>query len=369
MKKLLIFLFSISITFEQGGNIWNTWNTWNSWLGRMRYLVPTDNLALFVNPGAQMIDYVQGNKRYPALQYGINVYAEPTQTMASGKLYLFTFTSDATEGKVALSNSSISDSVSIVSGDNSFYVRADASSGTWGWNTTATITNKSFKQISNVDAPSTTVVDYSGNGNNGTAKGDLETNQPVYPYAWEFDGIDDRIDFGSDFGNFGANPFILNVWINITDDNNVGIKAILSKSDGASAYKGWQLYLNDAKVVFRKYQDYSSDAFRVSTSPLSNGWHFISVAYNSKDDNFIYVDAELQAVTIEENTLSDENVDNTANFIIGSSSYLSYYFQGKIAPVTVYLFDGQDGRANVMPSNYVDHYIKKIYNNTERYFK
>jgi len=211
------------------------------------------------------------------------------------------------------------------------------------------------------------------NGNHGLTQGSLESNQPVYPYAWKFDGVDDYVDFG-DVLDIHTNSAIINLWVKY-DYSSASYMTILSKVgvSGSSVYGGIRLLTGSSKDnVFLSLANHDkskiSEGLVTATNIGDNNFHLLSVVIDRVNNiAYIYVDAELTG-NLSLTDISGEDIYATNNLLLGYSS-TNNIFVGKIAPVLYYLFDGQNGRAASLRSDYVTHYIQKIYNNIKKYFQ
>jgi hypothetical protein len=83
--------------------------------------------------------------------------------------------------------------------------------------------------------------DMSGNGNHGTVNGaSLGTDRHgISGKAYSFDGVDDLIDTGDEWGNFGTSPVSISFWLNRNTNDNCD--AILSKGSYGNEVNQWYL--------------------------------------------------------------------------------------------------------------------------------
>ena len=227
--------------------------------------------------------------------------------------------------------------------------------GTW--------TQASVKPVENVSEPSSTITDYSGNGNNGTAQGGLELAQPVHPYALELDGIDDYVDFGNVL-DVSSNSAIFPFWFKTSGTS----QCILSKWNGAAGYSvelsatgRLSVSVSDSVTMLTTIDD--GQVFN------DNNWH-LGIIVIDRMSNLIkryYVDVNGNVVNTGTNLdiSAISTFTTTAKFFVGArnNTTTDYYFNGKLGIVPPYIFDGQNGRPASLLSNY-EQLIKYIYDIT-----
>ena len=199
------------------------------------------------------------------------------------------------------------------------------------------------------------------NGNHGLAQGGLEANQPVFPYAWEFDGVDDYVDFGDVF-NIKDHSAIIPFWFKTSSTKTY--LPLFGKSESATS-NGFTFYLSAGYFRLNVGDGTNSTSHYFDSIDHRDGeWYFGTLIYDSQNTKWlVYLDAEFVGDWVSPYTY----FENTDHFRVGK--FWGDLYEGQLSLLPYYLFDGQDGRASVMPSNYYQRYIQKIYNNTRRYFQ
>jgi hypothetical protein len=153
-----------------------------------------------------------------------------------------------------------------------------------------------------LDDISTTALDSTGNGNDGTYNGTTQNASVPStitfddPYSRDFDGVDDFIDFGTTLNPElnTASGFTVSVWVN---PDAVGAdQQIISKGyDGTNTE--WEIKTTTAggKVSFQSYQ--SGNIGAESTTTLLNGtWSHVAGTYDGTSWR-IYVNGVLEGTT------------------------------------------------------------------------
>jgi hypothetical protein len=165
--------------------------------------------------------------------------------------------------------------------------------------------------------------DESGNGNDGTVNGATLTTDRngEAGSAYSFDGVNDKIDTGNGWGNFGTGPVTISVWIKRNEIDNVD--AILSKGNYGT---GKQWYLRTDYPVGGTTHTHINFLFRAgapieqiqqiwSTSQLYPGtWHHV-VAKRDSTGLSIYIDGQLDNTEASSPRNADSNVPVKFGFI------------------------------------------------------
>lgn len=186
-----------------------------------------------------------------------------------------------------------------------YYGNAVASDG----ETAAAVWDDDFKAVYHMkDATTSTILDSTGNGNNGTKKA---ANEPIEAAGkigkgQDFDGFDDFIDCGNGAGlQFGTGSFSVSGWI-----NQSGYAGFVEKRTGAT---GW---------IFASGPPYTYLGMRAVyyTFPgiAAGAWHYWSIVIDRATAlaNF-YVDGVfIQSADISGNT---GTTDSTVNLWLGKS--------------------------------------------------
>jgi hypothetical protein len=166
------------------------------------------------------------------------------------------------------------------------------------------------------------VVDYSGEGNNGTNNGASWTTSTIKGEgAFDFDGIDDSINLTSISGLTGENVTV-SAWINLNGGNGIEYP-ILSQMNTTS---GYCLFVNNStmKPCFKL-----DNSIAISNTTIdTNEWHYIVGTHNETVLK-VYVDGKLTDNTSKNGTgldiLGFIGFDNNSN-----------YFDGRIDEVAVW---------------------------------
>jgi len=133
----------------------------------------------------------------------------------------------------------------------------------------------------------------------------------------EFDGIDDFIEFGTDFSSLGY-PFTVNYWINSSQSGYTGQKAVTAAfANGNGWYTGLGTVDTEGEII--QFMGDSSNAWFITTDQTYNdgNWHLITVKYVSSDPNDaeILVDGQNVATTVQSGGTASYTTNN--NFEIG----------------------------------------------------
>jgi hypothetical protein len=184
----------------------------------------------------------------------------------------------------------------------------------------------------NDDAGNTTVVDSSGNGNNGTATQNTEDMSVAGKIntALDFNGTSDYIDCGSTIPTLiaGDNPFSLSLWFKRNEVSTIGRLA------------GW--YDGGVKgTVLSAAFDFVSVAIGTgSILEVINGTGVVSTgSYFNVIVTYDGATANLYLNNVLDGTKAIATVDNSSgtSFVIGKASWANdTYFDGSIDDVRLY---------------------------------
>ena len=191
------------------------------------------------------------------------------------------------------------------------------------------------------DCVATSVIDSSGNGNNGKAcpatTGPTGGATGKFGNAGDFDGIDDVV-IKSDPVNgsldFGLNdPFSISFWMK-TSASNPSYATPLAKAGWAGGAQ-YGFFLSGNKLYYVGGKAASSGSI-ISDSTVNTGeWtHVVGVSGANGAEVALYVDGIKQADTATRTI----DVSNAFNFKIGSCDWANAdaYFEGKIDEVRIY---------------------------------
>ena len=166
------------------------------------------------------------------------------------------------------------------------------------------------------------IVDYSGEGNNGTNNCAVWTTSTIKGEgAFDFDGIDDSINLTSISGLIGENTTI-SAWINL-DEGNGTEYPILSQINSTS---GYCLFVNNStmKPCFKL-----DNEIAISSNTIGcNEWHYIVGTHNETVLK-VYIDGKLTGTFSKTGTGCD-----TLGFIGFENN--SNYFDGRIDEVAIW---------------------------------
>ncbi|MBW2979781.1 right-handed parallel beta-helix repeat-containing protein, partial [Candidatus Woesearchaeota archaeon] len=178
--------------------------------------------------------------------------------------------------------------------------------------------------------------DYSGYENWGSVQGATydETGGHDGFGAYEFDGVDDRIET-ADFSWTTSESFTMATWINPASTSNVG--SILAKRAQEQSYS---LNTDDGNDLYFYYTDYGVQLISLSDSNrlTAGNWYFVTVTYDGSVAR-MYTDGNLVA--------TDSDVSGTfspggENLYVGYGGYdpedseVNAYFNGTIDEVLIF---------------------------------
>ncbi|MBU0456940.1 MAG: hypothetical protein KKD75_02235 [Nanoarchaeota archaeon] len=147
-----------------------------------------------------------------------------------------------------------------------------------------------------------TIVDSSGEGNNGSALGGVTYGaQGKLDSALSFDGVDDRVDINQ-VNKFETAPFTVSLWFNLNQlpsDKGESAKFIIKR---ASVVPGSSWYVNmetDNYVWFHVINAVEADTGIQSDSNLTNieTWYHVVAVLNSSYDMSLYFNGVQQSST------------------------------------------------------------------------
>jgi len=198
----------------------------------------------------------------------------------------------------------------------------------------------------NDNAANSTVVDTSGNNNDGTflsgGSADNTANHSVdgaNGTALEFDGVDDYINCGNNESlNPGSSDFTLAVWGKFVTDN--GRNEIFYKGDPTNNQdttnaNGYRLayFNNNIVFTFRDGENtYSEGGCNSPSFDWENKWHYILVTVDRDDSIKLYVDGELKITETITTPVGD--INTTDVLTLGDHSWRT--IDGSIDQVRIY---------------------------------
>ena len=191
---------------------------------------------------------------------------------------------------------------------------------------------------------SSSPVDYSGEGNDGTLRGGLDCSGNIgrFGNACEFDGSDDYISMGSPTVlNMNIRDFAVEAWFKTsrkTFQSNSQLN-IITKATHSMPWIYYNLFINSDGTknqgnISIKVRNGAVMVTASSQTYYNDGeWHH-TVGVREGDNLKLYVDGELVKT---ETGAGNINVDNNGNFVIGSNSLAdSSYFDGIIDEVRIW---------------------------------
>ena len=156
---------------------------------------------------------------------------------------------------------------------------------------------------------------------------------------WEFDGVDDYIDFGSinssnPMSFFGVNNMTLEIWVYPIPSGDP-YQRVIDKSDGGNGQNGWCLFLgtnppSTKRLTFAINSTYPIDVY--GNVYEHNAWNHIVLTRNGNDFN-MYSNGEI----VSSSTFTTVFPSTTTNMRIGSWNHsTNREFNGKIGTVRAY---------------------------------
>ena len=188
-----------------------------------------------------------------------------------------------------------------------------------------------------------------------------ENKDKVSNYSFDFDGVDDYVNFGNPTELQITGALTLSVWTKL--DSSVGVQScIISKDNGTSqrAFSFWGKIVN--KPVFYIWNGATSYNVGGTTNIADDTWHHVAVVYVPSTSIRIYVDGVLEGT----NTTSIPASINNANydFKIGHFAGSLFEYKGLMDEVSVFDSDQSaniatlynSGTPTTLPSGAVAHY-------------
>jgi len=194
-----------------------------------------------------------------------------------------------------------------------------------------------------------TVMDYSGNGNDGTTNNGVTTGVDGIRdgEAMEFDGGDDYVELPLISNYTASDSFTVSAWVRTTDSN----AEVIQRSSLSTG--GWFIRINsDGNAYLRVIGPGSDDNIQVTSDQSVNDgtWHHLAFTYHGDQSMTAFLDGEHIGTdnnsALEGKLFSDQDIP----MAIGVGGRSENYFNGKIDQAQIY------GRA-LTPSE-----IKQLYN-------
>lgn len=180
--------------------------------------------------------------------------------------------------------------------------------------------------------------DYSGNENNGTLNGGVTTGAAgiLGETAFEFDGIDDWINAGSNILNSDSDISVT-CWVNTTDSSSN--MQIVDERD--VDFTGYALSVNSGLVKFIVSGPSVANQSSSTTNVSDGNWHFIAGTWEeSSVTASSYVDGVLEGQDGAEAVGGSDTSDTVAlgqqsGGTSGGASSNNYY-TGRVADIRLY---------------------------------
>lgn len=185
--------------------------------------------------------------------------------------------------------------------------------------------------LMHMNESSGTIIDYSGEGNNGTAYGATYGQAGRFDTALDFDGTDDYIDAGNS-SSLMPSQFTIESWINLKSlPGSSKWFGILSKGDYDSG-NGYELYVRSSNTGTQPNKiSFGLDTTRVYSKavPSTNRWVHIAATFNGT--MALYVDGEYQS-----SATATLHTNNLPVYIGRRYSLSSNAFNGTLDEVAIY---------------------------------
>ncbi len=180
--------------------------------------------------------------------------------------------------------------------------------------------------------------------------GDIKNGVVFNNGVFDFDGIDDYINFGDVLDFDGSTPFSISAWVK-TSYNLVGQGAVVSKSIGINPYTGYIIGFNICtntsqdigKIGFATVDDSnpinSTVMRRQSVNPINDGlWHSVVITYDGsklRSGILLYDNGLITTMTNYDSPSFVGSLSNNINLEIGSRDG-QYNSEVSIASTAIY---------------------------------
>lgn len=148
----------------------------------------------------------------------------------------------------------------------------------------------------NLTADGTTVVDLSGNNNNGNIVGGAQViDSEIHGKALSFDGTDDFVEFNKPFFSAPADTFTVSLWAKpfSTPAENKVLFYHSTTGEFLIGYSGTNDPPANQFFFSMKLDNGAWTGIRADTKSLPNKWHHVAVAFDKNDDKaVIYVNGK-----------------------------------------------------------------------------
>ncbi|MCD6528248.1 LamG domain-containing protein, partial [bacterium] len=188
----------------------------------------------------------------------------------------------------------------------------------------------------------TTIIDSSGNGNNGilhTGDGENKSQSGVVGNALYFDGTDDYVDFNP-FGP-GETPdvFTFSFWMYNQIPTGTTSHCFIMKPVGGTVANRWEVsFHNGEEINLFLHNGTLSSSISATIPNPQNNWHHIAVLFKADEKEEIYIDGSLAKSGTP--TFSGGIGDSDSYFQMGALGWwgdgYNIYFHGLIDEVRIY---------------------------------
>lgn len=186
------------------------------------------------------------------------------------------------------------------------------------------------------DLTSTTVLDRSGQGNDGTLQNGPKPTRGAIGQALEFDGVDDHIDANDVYDFANSTPFSISVWAK-PEDFDLDFQALLAKRTEND--DGWIFIIrptNDPspKLAMQFWSNSAASSVTSDVDVAEGQWSQLAFTFDGTTGKLYINGTEVGSGTMTK-VLPDTPTDLT--FGAGQSTGdLSQYFDGSIDDVRIY---------------------------------
>jgi hypothetical protein len=157
-------------------------------------------------------------------------------------------------------------------------------------------------------------------------------------YSLDFDGVDERVNFGEVNNQDGSSAFSISCWVKT--NTTFGFHSIVSKLSGLSPFNGYEVQQDSNKIRFFIIDQNNNRLQADSTNTLStNTWYNTTFTYDGSKDISgcnLYINNGLETLTNTTNTFTGSADSTGTDFDIGSGQGSSYYWNGNIMEVSLY---------------------------------
>ena len=209
----------------------------------------------------------------------------------------------------------------------------------WNGNHFAPPVSSSALYLPGVPGQGATIIDYSGNGNDGTITGATWRQLPSGLWYLDFDALDDNVNCGSDSSvdnNFDGGG-TTSAWINVRSDGELDVGRIIGKY---TVNNGWVFFVKDesggaVKLSFYiEAVDFDGNWETTDREITLNTWTKVVATYDADlitNDPAFFVNGLSKAVTEISNPVGARTSDVGVNLRVGDTDDGNTSFDGGIA--------------------------------------